>query len=124
MIVELGDSMRLSFSAFVLGLGLSSTAGAQETQDYSYDVHGRLVGVVRAAGTTTRTTSYTLDKADNRSQHTTTVVSGAGMVSQPGAYAEASGAEAAQSSTGLSTTGELSAEDQAANTASPSSPIL
>ena len=61
-----------------LGLGGSallaaSTAQASETITYSYDARGRLVQVART-GTVNNgvTTSYTIDKADNRTNKTTT----------------------------------------------------
>ncbi|MNR19030.1 hypothetical protein D3C85_1357940 [compost metagenome] len=52
-------------------LAASIACGAaygQETQSYSYDVYGRLIGVVRAA----RTRTYVLDNAGSRQQRTTT----------------------------------------------------
>lgn len=53
-----------------------AAAHAQETQTYSYDVHGRLTSVARTVGGTTRTTAYVLDDADNRTTRTTTVAAG------------------------------------------------
>jgi len=47
-------------------LGFANAAFAQETQAYTYDVHGRLITVVRTSGATSQTTTYVLDKADNR----------------------------------------------------------
>lgn len=44
----------------------ATSASAQQTQTYTYDVHGRLTGVTRTTGSTSRTTTYALDKADNR----------------------------------------------------------
>jgi YD repeat-containing protein len=76
-----------------MGLGLASAAMAQETQTYTYDVHGRLTRVARAVGTTTRTTNYTLDNADGRTQRATTVTTGAGLTAQvtaPSAVADES----------------------------------
>ena len=55
--------MGAAAAAFIVG---ASAASAQETQTYAYDVHGRLTAVTRTTASTTRTTTYTLDKADNR----------------------------------------------------------
>jgi len=44
----------------------ATSASAQQTQTYAYDVHGRLTGVTRTTGSTSQTTTYVLDKADNR----------------------------------------------------------
>ena len=60
--------------AFVLfALLISVPASAAETITYVYDARGRLVQVVRT-GTVNNgvTTSYTIDKADNRTNKTTT----------------------------------------------------
>ena len=60
----------------VIGLGTAilaaSAAGASETITYVYDARGRLVQVVRS-GTVNNgvTTSYTIDKADNRTGKST-----------------------------------------------------
>ena len=53
-------------------LGLSAAAQAAETITYRYDVHGRLVRVERT-GTVNNgvNTSYTWDKADNRTSKAT-----------------------------------------------------
>ena len=63
------------FRAFSLvGLVLASApAFAAETITYTYDARGRLVKVERT-GTVNNgvTTSYTIDKADNRTNKTTT----------------------------------------------------
>lgn len=59
---------------------LSSTAAAQETQTYSYDVHGRLTDVQRTSGSSTRTTTYALDNADNRTQRATSLAAGRAML--------------------------------------------
>ena len=59
-----------------IGFGISAlvatAAGASETITYSYDARGRLVKVERA-GTVNNgvTTSYAIDKADNRTNKTT-----------------------------------------------------
>jgi len=57
----------------LLALCLSVPASAAETITYVYDARGRLVQVVRT-GTINNgvTTSYTIDKADNRTNKTTT----------------------------------------------------
>jgi YD repeat-containing protein len=64
---------------FVIGLAgavLSSTAAiAAETISYTYDARGRLKQVARSgtpAGNNGVSTSYTYDKADNRTNKTTT----------------------------------------------------
>ena len=61
--------------AFILPftMVLASSAQAAETITYVYDARGRLVQVIRT-GTVNNgvTTSYTLDKADNRTNKTTT----------------------------------------------------
>ncbi|HEV2078769.1 MAG TPA: hypothetical protein VGR19_02565 [Allosphingosinicella sp.] len=58
----------------VLGVAAAASCAAPalaaETISYSYDVRGRLVQVQRT-GPVNNTTSYTLDKADNRLVKTT-----------------------------------------------------
>jgi len=81
-----------------MGLGLASAAMAQETQTYTYDVHGRLTRVARAVGTTTRTTNYALDNADGRTQRATTVTTSAGLTAQAEAEREVTDAPVADSS--------------------------
>jgi len=49
----------------------ATSASAQQTQTYAYDVHGRLTGVTRTTGSTSQTTTYVLDKADNRTSRAT-----------------------------------------------------
>jgi YD repeat-containing protein len=64
--------MRLSALAWA-GLVLTSAAQAAETTTYHYDARGRLVQVVRSGSVNNGvTTSYQLDKADNRTNKTTT----------------------------------------------------
>lgn len=63
-------------SRFLIAAGLAATATpvlATETITYSYDARGRLVQVARS-GTVNNgvTTSYSYDKADNRTSKTTT----------------------------------------------------
>lgn len=60
--------------AFVLlALLISAPTQAAETITYVYDARGRLVQVIRT-GTVNNgvTTTYTIDKADNRTNKTTT----------------------------------------------------
>jgi YD repeat-containing protein len=60
--------------AFLLfGLLMSGTAHAAETITYTYDARGRLIQVVRS-GTVNNgvSTTYQIDKADNRTNKTTT----------------------------------------------------
>ena len=58
---------------FVLALLLATAADAPETITYTYDARGRLVKVQRT-GTVNNgvTTDYVIDKADNRTNKTTT----------------------------------------------------
>lgn len=56
-------------------LAAPSLGAAQEVQVYSYDVHGRLTAVARTQSGQTRTTSYGLDDANNRTSRATTVTS-------------------------------------------------
>lgn len=65
------------FAAGASAAAMFSAAQAQEAQTYSYDVHGRLTAVTRSTGATSRTTTYTLDNADNRTQRNTAVTSSA-----------------------------------------------
>lgn len=57
-----------------IGLALASTAAqAAETITYQYDARGRLVQVARSGSVNNGvTTSYQLDKANNRTSKTTT----------------------------------------------------
>ena len=45
---------------------MAGASAAQQTQTYAYDVHGRLIATNREVGADVRSTSYGLDKADNR----------------------------------------------------------
>jgi len=66
-------------------MACASGAVAQETQAYTYDVHGRLTKVARTQGTTTRTTSYAIDNANNRtSRAITSTTSSSGAMAKPG----------------------------------------
>ena len=52
---------------------LGAAANAAETITYTYDARGRLVEVARAGSVNNGvTTSYTIDKADNRTNKTST----------------------------------------------------
>jgi YD repeat-containing protein len=57
----------------ILALLISVPASAAETITYVYDARGRVIQVIRT-GTVNNgvTTSYVLDKADNRTTKTTT----------------------------------------------------
>lgn len=63
-------------SLVLLGLGLatlSSAVNAAETITYKYDARGRVIEVKRTGTVNNNvTTSYTHDKADNRTNTTTT----------------------------------------------------
>lgn len=61
---------RIALGAAVLAAA-STSVSAQQTQIYAYDVHGRLTGVTRTTGSTSQTTTYVLDKADNRTSRAT-----------------------------------------------------
>ncbi|HET8726343.1 MAG TPA: RHS repeat domain-containing protein [Alphaproteobacteria bacterium] len=66
---------RATLAAICLGLPLltPAPAGASETITYSYDARGRLKQVVHSGSVNNGvTTSYTLDKAGNRTNKTTT----------------------------------------------------
>ncbi|MGQ0558244.1 MAG: hypothetical protein ACT4OE_01450 [Sphingosinicella sp.] len=53
----------------------AAAAVAAETQNYSYDARGRLTKVTRSGSANKNVnTSYTFDKADNRTNRTTTGV--------------------------------------------------
>jgi hypothetical protein len=71
--LRLGHRRVLTALAVALPLATAAPAGASETITYSYDARGRLKQVARS-GTVNNgvTTSYTLDKADNRTNKTTT----------------------------------------------------
>ncbi|MGX1747963.1 MULTISPECIES: hypothetical protein [unclassified Brevundimonas] len=61
---------RIALGAAVLAV-VATSASAQQTQTYAYDVHGRLTGVTRTTGSTSQATTYVLDKADNRTGRAT-----------------------------------------------------
>lgn len=57
----------------IIGLTLPVLAHATETVAYTYDAKGRLVAVVHSGSVNNgKTTTYTIDKADNRTNVTTT----------------------------------------------------
>lgn len=61
-----------AFAFFVL-LTISGPALAAETIKYIYDARGRLIRVERTGTVNNNvTTNYTIDKADNRTNKTTT----------------------------------------------------
>ena len=64
-------------------VGGASTAQAQQTQTYSYDVHGRLITVTRTSGSTSQITTYSLDSADNRTGRTTSAPTSGAMAAPP-----------------------------------------
>ena len=62
-----------AFIAFLILLLLGVAAYASETITYSYDARGRLVQVNHAGSVNNNVvTNYTYDKADNRTNKTTT----------------------------------------------------
>lgn len=62
-----------AFAAFLILLNLGAAAHAAETITYTYDARGRLKQVARS-GTVNNgvVTTYTYDKAENRTNKTTT----------------------------------------------------
>ena len=57
----------------------STVAFAAETQTYTYDARGRLITVAHSGGPSAgATTAYTIDKADNRTNKTTSGLGGGG----------------------------------------------
>lgn len=62
---------------------IAGAASAQETQTYAYDVHGRLTAVTRTTGATARTTTYTLDNADNRTSRLLGAPTASGAMTAP-----------------------------------------
>ena len=68
-------SRRINLTAAVLAVGLlwSSAASATETITYTYDARGRLIKVVHTGTVNNNQACYTYDKADNRTNVTTTI---------------------------------------------------
>ncbi len=61
----------LELAAIGAAIGIAAIASASETINYSYDAKGRLVKVVRSGNVNNGVnTSYTYDKADNRTNVT------------------------------------------------------
>ena len=60
------DRFGIGLCAGVLGVLMAGASAAQQTQIYAYDVHGRLIATSRENGADVRSTTYGLDKADNR----------------------------------------------------------
>lgn len=59
--------MKRVLVASLMGLWASPNfASTQEVQTYTYDVHGRLVTVVRTNSGAMKATAYEIDDADNR----------------------------------------------------------
>ncbi|MDQ4086901.1 MAG: hypothetical protein M3177_02635 [Pseudomonadota bacterium] len=64
--------LRNSLLGTAAALGAATAALAAETITYSYDARGRLTKVVRSGSVNNGvTTTYTYDKADNRTNKTT-----------------------------------------------------
>lgn len=61
---------------WIVGLGVATAAAAAfaaETITYKYDARGRLIRVVHTGSVNNNvTTNYTIDKAENRTNKTTT----------------------------------------------------
>lgn len=65
--------VEMAVSAAAIAACAAAAALASETINYSYDARGRLVKVARSGSINNGVnTSYTLDKADNRTAKTTT----------------------------------------------------
>lgn len=64
---------KAALAALAIGFAWSSAASAAETVTYTYDARGRLIKVVHTGTVNNNVqTVYTLDKADNRTNVTTT----------------------------------------------------
>jgi YD repeat-containing protein len=64
----------IGFAAVAFGLLCASVASATETITYTYDARGRLIKVVHSGSVNTNNQAcYQYDKADNRTNVTTTV---------------------------------------------------
>ena len=65
---------RIAAASLVAGLLCSSAASATETITYTYDARGRLIKVVHTGNVNNNNQAcYKYDKADNRTNVTTTV---------------------------------------------------
>ena len=60
------DRFGIGLCAGVLSALTAGASAAQQTQTYAYDVHGRLVATSREGSSNAQSTTYGLDKADNR----------------------------------------------------------
>ena len=59
--------MKLSTLAMAAGLAcFAGPAAAQVVQTYTYDANGRLIATTRTQSSTTHTSDYVYDEADNR----------------------------------------------------------
>lgn len=73
---------RIALGGAAVLAAAATSASAQQTQAYAYDVHGRLTGVTRTTGSTNQTTTYVLDKADNRTSRAVSAPA-SGLMSSP-----------------------------------------
>lgn len=65
---------RIAMAALAVGLLCSSAASATETITYTYDARGRLIKVVHTGTVNNNNQAcYQYDKADNRTNVTTTI---------------------------------------------------
>lgn len=90
-------------SALAAGVLCAGQALAQETQTYNYDVHGRLTGVTRTAGAAVRSTTYSLDNANNRTQRATSATAARALpdqASEPDRGASVAGSRVARAESG------------------------
>lgn len=67
-------------------------ASAQEVQTYTYDVHGRLVTVVRTGSNAMKATAYEIDDADNRLSRDVAAPAAAASANPPAASASSDAA--------------------------------
>lgn len=68
-------------------MAAATSAQAQETETYNYSVQGRLTNVFRATGSTSQTTTYVLDKANNRTSRVVNAPA-SGLMSAPSEQAQ------------------------------------
>jgi len=73
---------RIALTGAAVLAAAATNASAQQTQAYAYDVHGRLTGVTRTTGSSSQTTTYVLDEADNRTSRAIAAPS-SGLMSAP-----------------------------------------
>lgn len=67
--------LKVTVLAGLVVASVATTAFAQQTQTYSYDVHGRLTSTTRTTGASNQSTTYTLDKANNRTSRAVSTAS-------------------------------------------------